>query len=538
MKSLYILLIISFYYSTLSAQAPLVKQWDKRYGGTKSEWLHAVQQTADEGYILGGYTTSDEGGDVSGPSRDDTLIPQGDYWILKTDSLGNKLWDKRFGATYADRLYSLHQTRDGGYILGGGAASDSTGDISQRSRGGVDFWVVKTNATGNKEWERLFGGTSREEVNSIQQTADGGFIFGGWTVSDSCSDISQQTKGDADYWVVKTDSAGNKEWDRRYGGMYNDELFELHQTTDGGYILGGYSNSDSSGDVSQPSRGDRDFWIVKIDALGAKLWDKRFGGGMVDDFYSLFQTSDGGYALAGITFSDSSADVSQATKGNSDYWLVKTDSLGNKQWDKRFGGSAAERNLGYVRPTADGGYLLSGNSLSAAGGDKTENNLGPGQIWVLKADSLGIKQWDKTIFTDAFDTYGYTIQTIDGCYAIAVGTGSGIAGYQTQLSKGQNDYWLVKFCDTVAINTGIHELSEADVVSVYPNPLTDGGWQMAVGNNFIGGDVEIIDGSGKLVFQSKITHPKSKIETRFAKGVYLMRISSAKSSVVRKLIKM
>src|SRR5204863_32675 len=148
--------------------------------------------------------------------------------------------------------------------------------------------------------------------------------------------------GNIDYWIVKTDSIGNKQWDKDFGGTNNDELFSIQQTADGGYILGGCSVSGISGDKTQVNWGDIDYWIVKTDSLGNKQWDKDFGGTSDDFLYSMQQTADGGYILGGISSSGISGDKTQVTWGNSDYWIVKTDSLGNKQWDKDFGGTVTE----------------------------------------------------------------------------------------------------------------------------------------------------------------------------------------------------
>lgn len=432
------------------AQAPLAKQWDHTFGGTDWETLTVLKQTADSGFILGGYTRSDSGADVSQPA-------QGfwDYWIVKTDSLGNKQWDKRFGGSGNDKLNAVVQTTDHGYMLGGFSSSDSTGDVSHHTNGSIDFWIVKTDSLGNKLWDKMLGGSQYDVLNALQQTSDGGYIFGGYSYSDSSGDVSENSRGGEDYWIIKTDSAGNKQWDKRFGGNITDELFALQQTTDGGYILGGKTISDSSGDISQVSRGSYDYWIVKTDQTGNKLWDSRLGGDGKDVFVSLQQTTDGGFILGGYTVSDSSFEVSEPTRDSSltavrrgDAWIVKTDSLGAKQWDKRFGGVSVEDAFGYVKQTSDGGYLMGCASYSGASGDKTDNNFGMEQSWIVKTDSAGNKLWDKTIYTNGEDEYAYPIQTFDGCYVIANWSYSDSSGYKTENSRGNYDFWFVKFCET------------------------------------------------------------------------------------------
>ncbi|HRC32318.1 MAG TPA: hypothetical protein PK736_02625 [Bacteroidia bacterium] len=461
MKNIILLiLLITFYTTNFHAQNPLVKQWDKRFGGTDFDLLSSLQQTSDGGYILGGISLSGIGGDKTQPSWGSY-----DYWIVKIDSLGNKQWDKRYGGTDSDLLTSFQQTSDGGYILGGRSESGISGDKTQPSWGNDDYWIVKIDSLGTKQWDKRFGGTSYELFYSLQQTTDGGYILGGLSWSGISGDKTQPSWGSYDFWIVKISSLGNKQWDKRFGGASDDILYSLQQTTDGGYILGGYSWSGISGDKTQPSWGVRDYWILKIDSLGNKQWDKRFGGTSIDWLNSLQQTTDGGYILGGMSNSGISGDKTQPAWGNSvDYWIVKIDSLGIKQWDKRFGGTSDDEGIGYISQTIDGGFLLSGDSYSPISGDKTENNLGPEQTWVIKTDALGNKQWDKTVFTNGHDEGGLAIKTKDGCFALANYTYAGIGGDKTQASQGSWDYWIIKFCDTTLAVIPSVNLSASDTI--------------------------------------------------------------------------
>jgi len=486
------LLLLLFISQFSFAQNPLVKQWDYRFGGTSSEPLVvSLLQTSDGGYILGGSSVSGIGGDKTQASWGDW-----DYWIVKLDSLGNKQWDKDFGGTNKDVLFSMQQTADGGYILGGFSNSGISGDKTQAnwdlSGYYADYWIVKTDSLGNLEWDKDFGGTSDDELFAVQQTADRGYILGGWSYSGINGDKTQSTWGAYDYWIVKTDSLGNKQWDKDFGGTHWDNLISLQQTLDRGYILGGYSYSGIGGDKTQADwdttyNNTADYWIVKIDSLGNKQWDKDFGGTNEDRLSSIQQTSDGEYLLGGNSSSGINGDKTQDTWGSYDYWIVKTDSLGNKQWDKDFGGTEFER-LGNVSHTSNEGYLIAGTSYSPMSGDKTENNLGQGQTWIIKTDLLGNKQWDKTIFTNGNDETGLAIQTKDGCYAIANVTDGGIGGDKTQASWGDYDYWIIKFCDSTSAFPFIandNKLCEKFCTNFYDqstnNPTT---WQW----NFPGGD--------------------------------------------------
>ncbi|MFN7708504.1 MAG: hypothetical protein ACK5QE_07575 [Sphingobacteriia bacterium] len=214
-------------------------------------------------------------------------------------------WDKTLGGSGDDVLYSLQQTMDGGYILGGGSLSDAdiAGGKSENSRGDFDYWVVKLDANGKKEWDKTLGGSGEDVMNSLQQTADGGYILGGssWSDADIVGGKSENSRGDYDYWIVKLDAAGNKQWDKTLGGSGEDVMNSLQQTLDGGYILGGGSLSDAdiAGGKSEKSRGERDYWVVKLDANGNKQWDKTLGGSSADYLSTLQQTADGGYILGG-----------------------------------------------------------------------------------------------------------------------------------------------------------------------------------------------------------------------------------------------
>ncbi|MEO8087775.1 MAG: T9SS type A sorting domain-containing protein [Bacteroidota bacterium] len=227
-------------------------------------------------------------------------------------------------------------------------------------------------------------------------------------------------------------------------------------THHGGYILGGYSYSGIGGEKTQvnwdPSGNTPDYWIVKIDSIGNKQWDKDFGGTNFDIFQSLEQTRDGGYILGGDSKSGINGNKTTPLWGglNYDYWIIKTDSLGNKQWEKDLGGINNDV-FDVLHQTIDGGYLIGGASYSNISGDKTESNLGSEQGWIVKTDSLGTKQWDKTIFTINPIRFCSAIETIEGSYAFASYDNSAIGGYKTQASWGGWDYWIINFRDTTSV---------------------------------------------------------------------------------------
>ncbi len=522
--------------SNLFAQNPLMKQWDYRFGGTNEDWLYSLQQTIDGGYILGGYSRSGSNGDKTQPTWG-----AWDYWIIKLDSLGGKQWDKDFGGGDYDYLYSLQQTSDGGYILGGASLSGISGDKTQPTWGAYDYWILKTDSLGNKQWDKNFGGTDYDILYSLQQTNDGGYILGGASLSGMSGDKTQPSWGDYDYWIIKTDSLGNKQWDKDFGGIDDDYLYSLQQTSDGGYILGGYSRSGISGDKTQPSWGTDDYWIIKIDSLGNKQWDKDFGGTSYDILSYLKQTIDKGFILGGRSASGISGDKTQPSWGDFDNWIVKTDSLGIKQWDKDFGGTDVEDALGNISETADGGYLFAGNSYSNISGNKTENNLGLEQTWVVKTDSLGIKEWDKTLLTLGHDETGFAIQTKDGCYIMGNETDGGIGGDKTQPTQGDYDYWIIKFCDTTS-TTAVHENINSNSLKFFPNPFIS---QISITiqkQNLKQATFAIKNILGQTIFskqENNLSNTYTKtIDLNFlSKGIYLLDVNINGERTVTKIVK-
>ncbi len=470
--------VFVFLFTMGHSQAPQIERWDKRFGGSLADGVINIIQIKQGGYILFGEATSDISGNKTEPNWDTTLSTA-DYWIVKIDAHGNQEWDKRFGGTSVELSGMARQTKDGGYILGGISGSGIGGDKTQEGWGSYDYWIVKIDSAGNKQWDKDYGGPGEDDLYDLQQTRDGGYILGGFSWSgaggsktQSNWDHSEQT---VDFWIVKIDSVGNKKWDKRYGGNADDYFARIIQTMDGGYLLGGSTESDSGDNVSMPARGKEDAWFIKIDSIGNKQWDLRLGGtaNTYSGGYPTIQTSDSGYILACGSTSNIGGDKTENTYGDADYWIVKIDANGHKLWDKDFGGAQGDA-LTYLTKTLDGGYLMSGESHSPAGADKTENNLGSQQIWMLKTDSLWRKEWDKTIFTTGGNDVGYAIQSDDNCYVAMVSTWAGTGGYKTQpnwdSTNLSGDFWVAKFCFN-GYPEEINEVNNNIRISVYPNPF-------------------------------------------------------------------
>jgi len=353
------------------------------FGGSSSDVGESVQQTTDDGYIITGYTKSFGNGGY-------------DFWLIKTDSNGNEEWNKTFGGSGGDYGVFVDQTQDGGYVITGGTGSFGNGE---------EVWLIKTNSQGNEEWNKTFGGSSRDYGYSLDQTQDGGYVITGHTHSFG--------NGESDVWLIKTDSQGNEEWNKTFGGSDQDSGFSVKQTTNGGYIIIGYTYSFGNG--------DSDVWLIKTDSQGNEEWSKTFGGSHNDYGYDGYQTQDGGYLVTGRT--------TNYQMGESDVLLIKTDSQGNEEWSKTF----VDGSWSYsVDQTLDGGYVITG--LKSPIGNEGYPPSGS-DVWLIKTDSQGNEEWSKTFGGSSNDEGRSVDQTLDGGYIIT--------GYTESFGNGGSDVWLI-----------------------------------------------------------------------------------------------
>lgn len=414
------------------------KVFDKSLGGSANDEAAVVLSTTDGGYLMAGRSISNISNDKTDNNRGNE-----DYWIAKINSNGVRQWDKTFGGAGNDLVTGAVQTSDGGYLIVGRSNSNASVDKSENSRGEEDYWVVKLNANGIKQWDKTYGSSASEIMSSVIATPDGGFLLGGSSNSGAIWEKSENSYGDWDYWVIKIDANGKKQWDKIFGGFGRDIMERFIVTPDGGFLLGGYSNSNASMDKSESSRGDSDYWIVKVNSSGNKQWDRTFGGAGADLMNHILITQDGGFLLGGFSSSGISGDKSDINYGGRDYWIVKINSNGNKQWDKSFGGSGNEVGVALL-PTLDGGFLLGGSSNSNTNDIKSENSRGGYDYWIVKIENNGSKAWDKT-FGGEGDDQMYTMSgSIDGRFLLIGYSDSNISGDKSENSRGGRDFWIVK----------------------------------------------------------------------------------------------
>jgi hypothetical protein len=253
-----LLVLFSFLLNITNAQIPTI-EWQNTIGGNYLDYLTSVQQTNDNGYILGGHSYSGKWGDKTEAGQGEW-----DYWIVKLDESGEIIWQNTIRSSMDDYLSSIQQTTDGGYILGGYSDSDISGDKTEASQGEYDYWVLKLDGSGNIVWQSTIGGNDEDKLLSVQQTRYSGYILGGQSSSGISGDKTEASQGGYDYWIVKLDSNGNIIWQNTIGGSSEDLLCNVQQTSDDGYILGGRSESDMSGDKNENNTGESDYWVVKL----------------------------------------------------------------------------------------------------------------------------------------------------------------------------------------------------------------------------------------------------------------------------------
>ncbi|MCJ7445886.1 MAG: hypothetical protein MUO26_15425 [Methanotrichaceae archaeon] len=347
------------------------EQWNKTFGTADIDMGNSVEQTSDGGYIMTGYTR---------PGGDESIA-----LLIKTDANGNELWNKTFNDFLGS---SVQQTSDGGYILTGS--------------GNAAIRLLKTDANGNMSWDKVFVELANSAGRSVRQTTDNGYIITG--------SVSNSQNIERNVTLIKTNSTGDVQWQETFGKSGNEDSRSVWQTSDGGYILTGNTNSYGNGLY--------DVWLIKTNDAGIEQWNKTFGETGNDLGYSVQETDDMGYIIAGVkSYQPSGEDV----------WLIKTDSAGNKIWDRTFGGTAQDRGYS-VQQTRDGGYVVAGqtSSYGAGGAD----------VWVIQTDPSGRELWNKTVGGDDSDSGRSVQQTRDGGYVIAGNTAS--------YGAGGGDAWLIK----------------------------------------------------------------------------------------------
>ncbi|WP_171036583.1 T9SS type A sorting domain-containing protein [Dyadobacter sediminis] len=474
-------------------------EWQKSFfgeGNNNSSQFTSAAVTADGGFLLGGYSNEDSGRSKSEPSRGSF-----DYWILKIDKNGNKLWDKTIGGTGQDYLSSMIPGSDGGFLLGGTSNSPASGEKSTRSYAN-DFWLVKIDSTGEIRWDKTIGGTGADALSTMLASEDGGYVLGGTSTSQKSRDKSENARDNnsykGDYWIVKTDPDGGIVWDKTLGGDSKDELSSMVATADGGYLLGGTSRSAATGEKSEVSRDPgfekADFWVIKVNSLGTKLWDKTLGGSTIDHLSGILPVSGGSYMLGGYSDSEPGNDKSAALKGYTDYWVVQISEDPLPVTLSAF--SAKKEGLGAV---------LYWSTTSETQSDRFDVE-----------HSINGKSW-KTLGTVA-----------------AQGERKGLSQYQfvhSSPATGEENFYRLKMTDADESHTysKICSIVLDAAFAMYPNPVSET-LHVQTGNTGKVQHIQLLNSSSVPVYSSGKNFSGKMDVSKLDAGIYILKVTHTDGS--------
>lgn len=521
-----ILLILILLSVNCFAQAPTI-QWQKSFGGAREENAYTALQTADGGYIFSGRANSGNG-DVVGYSWAYSLF-NGDAWIVKTDAVGTIEWQKLYGGFSNDGALCIIQTTDGGYAVA--CVSESSDGTVTNHIGGYDYWILKLNAAGDLQWQKSLGGSGDDFVRDIKQTPDGGYIVLGYSSSNL-----PNGHGLKEAYLVKISSTGTIQWWKPYGGSSDDIGNAVAITPDGGYIITGTTTS-SNGNFTM-NHGMSDIFIIKINSTGTIEWQKTMGGTNEDFGQSIIVLADGSYVLSAAS-SSTDGDITTVNRGSTDLWIVKMDTAGNILWQKSFGGSSSDcYHESKISQTSDSGFIVCGSTISGGGDASGNHSSGSYDCWVVKLDNLGTKQWHRCFGGGAEDDGHDIVETADKGYMIAgmsrtnISNGSGTPDWTFNANRSL-DAWLIKLDpDSFLLNS---EETSLGSITAYPNPATDI-LNVAISNATPISKIIITDMLGKKVMEQAGNHSNIAVQT-LAKGVYSVQVFSEDGVYKSKFIK-
>ena len=521
--------------------------WEKSYGGKNADYLFDAQPTADNGFILAGSSLSGKTGTKTAGNNGDL-----DYWVWKMDANGKLDWQKSLGGSGFDLLQSIKGTQDGGFILAGTSSSNQGLDKLSDSKGLSDFWVVKLDAKGQEQWQQTIGGSGQEDLLTVIPTRDGGYILGGSsssaktvisatttlkiqsTAKEDLTLKSESTRGSMDYWIVKLDSKGNVAWQKTYGGRYSDLLRSLEQTKDGGFILGGYSNSPESGDKTAASIGIGDYWVIKTDELGAIEWQNTYGGSGDNQLYVIHQTEDEGYIVGGNTNSPGALTTKGGSvQSGSDFWLLRLDTKGVVVWSETYNYGKVDILTSLVENSDHsflvGGYAQSERATTAKGLIQKEIE-GINDYIALKVNTKGEAVWEKIVGSGGEDILRKLINTRDGGYLLA-GTSNASSSGDKSTTLGSNDFWVVKLQDQLV------PLAVQSSIEAIPNPVSTF-TNIIIGYEYETGMATVVDLAGRTLQQFAISSRTVPIDmSRYPEGIYVVNIKTNVQSEGIKVIK-
>jgi hypothetical protein len=508
------ILFIVFGIEWIMGQAPTI-QWEKSFGGSSYDVARSLQQTYDGGYIIAGFSDSNNG-DVTGNHG------FRDCWIIKIDNSGVIEWQKSLGGNISEEAYSIIQTADSNYVFAAYSSSNN-GDVSG-NHGSADYWIVKLNNSGSIVWQKCLGGTGDDQSRTIEQTYDGGFIVAGNSFSND-GDVTGN-HGAADIWIVKLNNNGSLQWQKSLGGSGYDFASSIKLTTDSGYVIAGYTTS-NNGDVSGNHSFDYDYWIVKLNNSGNIQWQKCLGGTNEDRAYSASTTNDGGYVVSGYSLSNN-GDVSGNHSNDYDAWVVKLDNSGIIQWQKCLGGTSHDVSYSIIQNT--NGQIIQIGITDSNNGDVSGNHGGD-DLWAVCLSDSGAINWQKC-FGGSSGDIGYCIkQDAYGGYIMAGISWS--SDGDVSINHGIDDYWIVKLNPLTNKEEMIFDIA----LKCSPNPTTSAFTITLKSQSSIKNfQLHITDLAGRVVYGQILNQRSEVINRNFSAGIYFVRVRDGEKVYTQKLV--
>ncbi|MBL7102914.1 MAG: T9SS type A sorting domain-containing protein [Bacteroidales bacterium] len=440
-------------------------EWQQCYGGSGGDNGKDVV-ISNNGYAVFCATGSNDG-QVSYNHGSN------DFWLIFTDQVGNLLWEKTYGGSDIEFPYKLERTADGNYIMFGYTLSND-GDITN-NHGSQDYWVVKADSIGEIIWQKCLWGSWPEYGLDMDLDQDENIVVIGYSYSND-GNITNHI-GHYDYWIVKLNQQGEILWDKSLGGTFMDWGLCISPTNDGGYITGGFTLSDDIDVVCDNHETEHgDTWIVKLDSLGNIEWQNCYGGTYFENAIEILQIEDGYIFVGGTNSNDGDVSGFHGTPGtydNYDIWVVKLDESGNIEWQRCLGGTDTEHPK-FIIETEENGYLVGGWTMSHDGDVIGNHSIGDyrADIWLVKLSEDGAIEWQQCIGNSNNQQFGNILKLSENNYILIGGTGAiDISGDVDCDYHGGGDVWMFKISDTT---TGVNELQSTDeIVKVYPNPAKD-----------------------------------------------------------------
>jgi hypothetical protein len=529
MKQIVYLLLILTNIVTINAQQV---DWEKTLGGMHADYLYDAIPTLDYGFIMVGGTLSNNNGDVNKNGGDY------DFFVTKLSEYGKVEWTKPLGGTGTDMVKSITNTYDGGYLLAGVSNSPSKDQKTTKHLGGQDIWLIKLDIKGNIAWQKTLGGIANDDVMDVVRTQDGGFVLAATSASDiytlnskeakapEAQDLilkKEQSRGDTDYWIVKMDIQGKEQWQRTLGAQYQDELRNVVVLSDGSIVLGGVSNSLMEQDKKTAERGMTDWWVVKLDKKGQTIWQESYGEEGNDQLYSMVITPEEEILLGG-TFQN----MDEQGKLDADFVLIKIDQVGQIITENTYS-EGSNDILTDVVVNLDGTHLISGYSKSTikATDKKSAPTKNTEDYIVIKLDQSGEELWRKIIGSDKKEVLRKSIQTRDGGYVLM---GSSIP----LKNRGNNDvnFWIVKLLDKDKPKT-----PKLPIESV-PNPTIDY-TTIIIGEEYERGVISVFDFNGVQIQNFNVDGRRMIPISlgRYPDGVYIISLKAEGQQFSTKVIK-